>query len=291
MSRPHAAAPGPRSSLSGGALRAPRPAARGRFASAAAAVLSGLLFALAFPPREWVVLLPLALVPWLVALSREESRGRALLSGFLFGLAYWCASIPWIFYVVTRFGGQSGVMGVVCLVILARDPRGVARDRGAGERSQRRRPGSGRRLAAFPLLWMASEHARSFVYGGFPWNLTGHALYRAPDLDAERLALGRRTASGPLVVAVSSLLARVDRAARESAPRSAAMALVLAAGLAGAARLGSHAPAEPAGHGDLRRPPAAQRQPGGPAGAAATAEAYRTVLDQARQAARGPTRS
>src|SRR6202040_2836357 len=46
----------------------------------AAAIFSGLLFALAFPPFEWVLLLPLALVAWLVALGREQSPGRALLS-------------------------------------------------------------------------------------------------------------------------------------------------------------------------------------------------------------------
>ena len=85
----------------------------------AAAIFSGLLFALAFPPFEWVLLLPLALVAWLVALGREQSPGRALLSGFLFGLAYWCASIPWIIYVVTHYGGQSGLMGIICLLLLA----------------------------------------------------------------------------------------------------------------------------------------------------------------------------
>src|SRR5262249_50789532 len=77
---------------------------RNRWVLLGAAILSGLLFALAFPPLEWVALLPLAPVPWLVALHGEGSRGRALLSGFVFGLAYWCASIPWIVYVVTTFG-------------------------------------------------------------------------------------------------------------------------------------------------------------------------------------------
>ena len=52
-----------------------------------AGAVSGLLFALAFPPFEWVALLPLAPVPWLVALASEERRGRALISGFLFGLS------------------------------------------------------------------------------------------------------------------------------------------------------------------------------------------------------------
>src|SRR5262249_31046704 len=142
-----------------------------------AGVLSGLLFALAFPPLEWVLLLPVALVPWLVALLREPRPGRALVSGALFGLAYWCASIPWIVYVVTHYGGQSGAMGVVCLallaLILAEWPAFVAWAAVAAAP-----PDSPARLAVFPLLWMASEHARTVVYKGFPWNLTAHALYR-----------------------------------------------------------------------------------------------------------------
>src|SRR5262249_50698586 len=64
-----------------------------KWATPLAGVVSGLLFALAFPPFGWPILLPLALVPWLVALRREERPGRALWSGFLFGLAFWCASI------------------------------------------------------------------------------------------------------------------------------------------------------------------------------------------------------
>jgi len=84
-----------------------------RWRTPAAGALSGLLFALAFPPVGAVILLPLALVPWLVALAGEESRGRALLSGLVFGLVNWCAAIPWIVYVVTHYGGQSAIMGVV----------------------------------------------------------------------------------------------------------------------------------------------------------------------------------
>ena len=51
--------------------------------------------------------------------------------------------------------------------------------------------GSLGRLAAFPLLWLAAEHARSFVYEGFPWNLTGQALYRHPIWLQTAVALGR----------------------------------------------------------------------------------------------------
>ena len=111
----------------------PRQRGAGPLALHASALASGLLFALAFPPLEWVLLLPVAPVPWLVALAAEESRGRALLSGFLFGMAYWCASIPWIFYVVTHYGGQGSAMGVVCLGPPRGDPRGVAGARRVGD--------------------------------------------------------------------------------------------------------------------------------------------------------------
>ena len=125
-------------------------------------------------------LAPMALCPWIALLWREERRSRGLLSGVVFGLVFWCASIPWISFVVTRFGGQPGWMGSVCVFLLAailsQWPAIVGwtvvaafRERSAG------------RLAAFPVLWMASEHARSVVYKGFPWNLTANALAEHPE--------------------------------------------------------------------------------------------------------------
>ncbi len=202
-----------------------------------ASVLSGLLFALAFPPREWVLLLPLALVPWVLALAAEEGRGRALFSGFLFGLAYWCASIPWVFYVVTHYGGQSSVMGVVCVLILAAIlaewPAIVAW--GVVSCAP---PGSWKRFAAFPLLWMATEHARSFVYGGFPWNLTGHALYRHP-VWMQSASLWGVYGVGLAVMVITALLAASIRK-RKSRPILASAVLALSVGVWGALRLAGH---------------------------------------------------
>ena len=197
-------------------------------------MLSGLLLALAFPPLEWVLLLPLAPVPWLVALAREESRARALLSGFLFGMAFWCASIPWIVYVVTHYGGQSPVMGIVCLAIvaaiLAEWPAVVAWGMAASAP-----PGSPWRLAAFPLLWMASEHVRTVAYGGFPWNLTGHALYRHP-IWIQSAAVWGVYGLGLAVTAVACLLAAAVVRRRLGALALAAI-LVAVLGAAGALRL------------------------------------------------------
>lgn len=248
----------------------------------AAGVLSGVLFSLAFPPLQWVLLLPLALVPWLLALTREEGRGKALLSGILFGLAYWCASIPWISYVVTRFGGQSGVMGIVCLVasalILSPCPAVVAWATVACGP-----PGSLRRLAMFPILWMASEHGRSFLLGGFPWNLTGHALYRHP-IWLQSAALWGIFGVGALVTAISSLLAAAILR-RKTRPALVALAIVLAAGSLGALRLTRSAgESRDAGREisvALLQPNVSQetRLRGG------DGEAYRTVMDQAFRAA------
>jgi len=243
--------------------------------------VSGILFALAFPPFGVVILLPLALVPWLVALVREESRGRALFSGLLFGLTTWCLSISWITYVVTHFGGQGSLMGVVCLVllaaILAEWPAAVAFAAAAFAPA-----GSPRRLAVFPVLWMASEHLRSFVYGGFPWNLTGHALYRRP-VWLQTASLGGVYLVGGLLAAVSSLLAAAI-AFRRARPLLAAAVLVLAVGAFGAARL-----ARPTA-GPAAALPVALLQPnvsqesriGGSA-----AEAYERVIGMAREAAAG----
>jgi apolipoprotein N-acyltransferase len=249
--------------------------------TSAAAVLSGLLFALAFPPFEWAILLPLAPVPWIAALWRETSRFRALVSGFLFGLAFWCASIPWISYVVTHYGGQNAVMGVVCLAllaaILAEWPAivGWAAVACAPARSTWR-------IAAIPVLWMATEHARSFVYGGFPWNLTATALYRHP-VWLQSASLWGAYGVGGAALATSCLLA-ASAVRRRLAPLAAAALWVLALGALGAVRLSGPAELSPAISVALLQPNLHEEDR-----AADAARTYGVVLGEARQAAsRGP---
>ena len=155
----------------------------------------------------------------------------------MFGLVFWCVSMPWIAFVVTRFGGQPRWMGPVCVfllaLILAEWPALVAWTAAAAFRVR-----SPARLAAFPVLWMASEHARSVVYKGFPWNLTANALADHP--------LWLQTASwwgaygvGALIAAAATLLAGVALA--RTARERIAAAVVLAAGVAAAAIGGTRA--------------------------------------------------
>lgn len=246
----------------------------------AAAVLSGLLLALAFPPWEWTLLAPLAMVPWIVALAREHSRSRALVSGFLFGLAHWCASIPWITYVVTHYGGQSPAMGILCLIllaaILAQWPALVAWGTVACAPA-----GSGRRLAAFPLLWMATEHARSYVYGGFPWNLTGQVFYRHAVWIQSACVWGVY-GLGFAVAAIAALLAAsVLRASPRPALWAALAVLVL--GIAGAVRLSRPAGPSSSFSAALLQPNLTEEMREAPGGAA---RAYDAVISQAREAER-----
>lgn len=212
-----------------------------RWRTVAAAVLSGVLYALAFPPYELPLLAPLALVPWIAALATEEKRWRGLVSGVVFAYAYWCVSIPWIVYVVTTFGGQSRAMGVLSLgilaAILAQWPAivgwAVVAVAPAGSRL---------RLAVFPVLWLAVEHARANVYGGFPWNLTAEALYRHP-VWLQTAGWFGSYGVGFLVVSASALVATAALF-KSGRALAAAAALVLVVGVIGAVRLAR--PADPA---------------------------------------------
>ena len=88
---------------------------RGR---AAAALLSGLLLGLAFPNASIVVLLPVALVPLILALDGIRP-GRAAFLGGLFGVAFWLTTFPWIYHVVHRFGGLPAPLAFVALLVAA----------------------------------------------------------------------------------------------------------------------------------------------------------------------------
>jgi len=250
----------------------------------AAGVVSGVLFALAFPPFELPLLAPLALVPWIAALATEERRFRGLLSGVFFGLTYWFVSIPWIVYVVRQFGGQSQALAVLSLfiiaAILAQWPAVVAWGVTAVAP-----PRSGWRFAVFPVLWLAAEHARANVYRGFPWNLTAAALYRHP-IWTQSAAIWGAYGVGFLVAATASLLA-LSAVRRRIAPLAASALLVLAVGIAGALAL-ARAPdaGAPAVSVALLQPNISQESR---LSEDRTPVNYAAVMDQAREAAReGP---
>jgi apolipoprotein N-acyltransferase len=132
------------------------------------------LFALAFPnfnlpPLAWIA------IAVLIIASLEGGLVEAALRGFLFGVAFYLFSTPWIYTVMHQYGPlppwEAG--GVMALMILAASPYFVAftvfltwiarRDKNLA-------------IFAAPFLWVALELARSRMPDiAFPWNLLGYA--------------------------------------------------------------------------------------------------------------------
>ncbi len=141
-------------------------------------------------------------------------------------------------------------------------------------------PGSWKRFAAFPLLWMATEHARSFVYGGFPWNLTGHALYRHP-VWTQSASLWGVYGVGLAVMVITALLAASIQK-RKAGPILASAVLALSVGAWGALRLAGHPEEEAPLSVALLQPNLSQESRLAPGGDASN---YLAVIQAARAAA------
>jgi apolipoprotein N-acyltransferase len=227
-------------------------------------------------------LAPIALAPWIAALFFEEKWSRAILSGLIFGLVFWGLAIPWVSFVVTHFGGQPAWMGAICVflvaLILAEWPMLVGGTLVAAFPAR-----SPWRLAAFPVLWMAAEHARSVAYKGFPWNLTANALAQHPVWLQTASWWGAYGVGALLAAAATTLAGFVLARGRRRLASAALLAfLVAAAGVFGAHRL-----TEPTlAHARVR---VACVQPNIPQAARETVEGaahnYETVLDAVRRAA------
>jgi len=204
-------------------------------ARAAAALLSGVLLGLTFPNASLVLLLPVALVPLVLALDGVRP-GRAALLGALFGLAFWLTTFPWIYHVVHRFGGLSPALSVLALVLascIAGAPMAAmtALAALAAPRSALAR------LLVFPAAWAVQELARTYAFSGFPWALVSYPLAPWPLL-TQTAALGGAALTSFLVVLVNSSLAEAARpGGRRSLGLGTAASVVAAALAFGALRL------------------------------------------------------
>ncbi len=159
----------------------------------AAALLSGLLYFLAFPGVDcW----PLALVAWvplLVALEGQSPR-RALLLGWVAGLTMTMCGFYWLLNMLQTFSGFPAPLCAVFLVLLCAyqggrigvmawlSARGAARGYPRG--------------LVFALAFVASELAYPLV---FPWTYAG-TVHQVPAL-VQLAELG-----GPIAVAVPLVL-------------------------------------------------------------------------------------
>ncbi len=164
---------------------------------AAAAVVSGLLLATAFPPLGWWWMAFVALVP-LLALPAPKCILERLLDGARFGYAFWACSLYWL---NTVGFGAGWILAIYCAIyfmlwylfhsalLWSQKPPEVV-DEGKSPASHF--PGAGTaplppgRLLAVLLLaacaWCALEWVRAWFCTGFPWNQLGVAFAEQPIL-------------------------------------------------------------------------------------------------------------
>ena len=134
------------------------------------AALSGVLWGLCFgraslPVASWLALAPLILM---LAWPRP---GRL---GWVHGLASWMTGLYWIVPTLHTYGGMPLALGVVLTGVLAAYLalfHAVFAWLGAPV-WRRWKFWS---LLALPALWVALEWLRTYLGGGFPWNLAAYA--------------------------------------------------------------------------------------------------------------------
>ncbi|HPA52718.1 MAG TPA: apolipoprotein N-acyltransferase [Thermoanaerobaculia bacterium] len=206
-------------------------------ARAAAALVSGLLLGLTFPNASLVVFLPVAIVPFALALD-GASPGRGALLGGLFGVAFWLTTFPWIYHVVHRFGGLSAPLASLALLIAACIPSVAFAAMGWAAALAAPRTAAAR-LLVLPAAWVAQELLRTYAFSGFPWALVSYPLAPWPVL-TQAAALGGAALVSFLVVLVNAALAEAMRERGRGRLAGAAVAgsVLLAAITFGSWRLG-----------------------------------------------------
>lgn len=136
-----------------------------------AAVLSGALFASAFPPLAWSQAAWVAWLPLLWAVRGVSIRKAAALA-YVAGAVGWLAGLFW----VTRVTAAGWVgLSLYCALYVA--PFGAV-----AARLSRPGPDSlgGRLLAlvALPLVWVGGEYLRGVLFTGFPWLTVGSSQFQ-----------------------------------------------------------------------------------------------------------------
>jgi apolipoprotein N-acyltransferase len=138
------------------------------------AVLSGLLLTGAFPKIGWAWLAWFALVPLLAAISNLSVR-QSFRIGFITGLAHYLSLLYWVVPVMRTYGYLPLYLSVAILflfaAVLALFPAVFSMALAAVG------PSPLRCLVTMPLLWVALEYVRTFIFTGFPWELLGYSQY------------------------------------------------------------------------------------------------------------------
>jgi apolipoprotein N-acyltransferase len=141
----------------------------------ALSALSGVLLFVCFPSLNWNVLVWVATLPLLLAVTSETKSLRAFFLGYLSGAIFLAGSCYWFVFVMERYGGMDmalavGVLALFLLVFSVFFGAFALVEAFVAHRSKVWA------LAIAPFLWVAMEVARTYLITGFPWNLLGYAV-------------------------------------------------------------------------------------------------------------------
>lgn len=141
----------------------------------ALAVISGILFAFAFPNMAIGWLAFVALVPLFLALDKARGAGHAFLLGWLSQTIAWLLMVPWVVRVMSHYGGLPYLTGVAIFVAMC-----VILGLYGGIFALLFHvisPGTRfHRWLLIPLAWAAVEYGRTYLLTGFPWNLIAASI-------------------------------------------------------------------------------------------------------------------
>jgi len=137
----------------------------------AAAVLSGILMFLSFPPFEIAFLGWVALIPLTIACAGAAPRRAAFLGWlagavFFLGTLYWLRHVSWLGFVALAFYCALYFMPFALFISLRRCAwRSMARFKNIGW------------MFGAAVVWAASEYLRATFFTGFGWNPLGVSQY------------------------------------------------------------------------------------------------------------------
>lgn len=138
------------------------------------ALASGLLLTGAFPDWGFSCLAWIALVPLLICL-RDLSPGNAFRAGFLTGMAHYLTLMYWLAYTLNTYGNMPWYLcGLALFLFAAYLACYFALFSMLLIRVDRGNPVG---MLTAPLLWVALEYVRSFLFSGFPWELLGYTQF------------------------------------------------------------------------------------------------------------------
>jgi len=139
------------------------------------AVMGGAIWAVHFGRSPLDVSCWVALSPLLLLLSFPHSGRLAFIHGFV----GWMVALSWIPQTLVTFGKLPLAGAIPLTGLLAAFLAGYQAVFGwLGGKIWRRWPVA--RLVLLPALWVALEWLRTYVFGGFPWNLAAYAWVDVP---------------------------------------------------------------------------------------------------------------